>query len=421
VQPVDSGGRVAVAGAGEQLHSPAWSPDGSLIAYVERNPEFYTTGNLAPSTIWAVRASGGVPVRVTETTSLNTGPAWLPGSRTLLFISDRDGGRDIYQVALTSSGAPNGQPRRITTGLDAQWIAISANGKRLAWSQYTESSNIWTMPIPARDSVPVSGATQVTTGTQDIETLAVSPDGAWVYYDSDRSGNFDIWRQPITGGPPEQLTSDPADDFDPAVSHDGKWVVFHSFRTGNRDVFVIPAAGGPAVGVTTSREEDRNPDWAPGDTALVWDEQGSTDSSLWAALRRPDGSWESPHALPFGPGARISRISPDGRWIAYWRLTGDFEVFNPGTREVRRMAHGPTEHWPAWGPDSRLYFGTSDSLGRFTIGTAPLAGGAPRVLVYANDPTAQGYRFGLAVRGGRFYFPLMARKADVWVAELEGD
>ena len=75
--------------------------------------------------------------------------------------------------------------------------------------------------------------------------------------------------------------------------------------------------------------------------------------------------------------------------------------------------------WPAWSPDSRMvYYGTSDSLGRFTINAASVTGGNTRVVAYANDPTAQGYRYGLAVRSNRFYFPLMSRKADVWVADL---
>jgi serine/threonine-protein kinase len=420
VQRLDSGGRTAIA-HGRELHSPAWSGDGSWIAYVEGNPGFHINGNLASSALWVVRASGGAPVRIAEANSFNTSPVWVPGSRALLFVSDRDGGRDIYQVSLKGNGAPSAPPVRITTGLDAEWVTLSANGKRMAWSEYTETSNIWSLEIPARDSVPASQATQVTTGTQDIEAVAVSPDGSWLYYDSDRSGNADIWRQPLRGGgAPEQLTTDPAGDFNPTVSRDGKWVAFHSLRTGNRDLFVIPAAGGRAVQVTTSLQQDRNPDWFPGDTALVWDEQSNPDSSLWTASRRPDGSWGAAHPLPFGGGAAVVRLSPDGRWVTYSTAGGGLEAFAPATRERRLLTNESGRFWPAWSPDGRVvYYGFSDSLGRFTIGAAPLAGGAPRVLVYANDPTAQAYRYGLAVQGGRLYFPLMSRKADVWVAEVK--
>ena len=47
------------------------------------------------------------------------------------------------------------------------------------------------------------------------------------------------------------------------------------------------------------------------------------------------------------------------------------------------------------------------------------AGGAPKTLVYADAPDRQLYRYGLAMSNGRFYFPLGAGTADVWVAEVE--
>ncbi len=45
----------------------------------------------------------------------------------------------------------------------------------------------------------------------------------------------------LGGGEPEQLTTDPADDFYPSVSPDGRWVAFHSLRFGTRDIFVMSA------------------------------------------------------------------------------------------------------------------------------------------------------------------------------------
>ena len=63
-------------------------------------------GNLAPSSIWVVAAHGGTPVQVTDAQSLNTSPVWLPGGRGLLFVSNRDGGRDVYQMDLDRRGAP---------------------------------------------------------------------------------------------------------------------------------------------------------------------------------------------------------------------------------------------------------------------------------------------------------------------------
>jgi hypothetical protein len=76
--------------------------------------------------------------------------------------------------------------------------------------------------------------------------------------------------------------------------------------------------------------------------------------------------------------------------------------------------------WAAWSGDGRtVYYAQSDSLQQFTIRAVPAEGGTPRTLVYADAPDQQLHRYGLAVSNGRFFFPLIERKADVWVAEVE--
>jgi Tol biopolymer transport system component len=407
---------------GLDLHSPAWSSDSRWIAYVEGNSPFHITGNLAPSAILVVPAEGGTPVSVTENTSLNTSPVWLPGRRSLLFISDREGGRDIYQVDLDRSGRPARPPERITTGLSPDRLAISADGRRLAWSVYTESANVWAVAIPGGDSVRISEARPVTSGTQNIESVAVSRDGAWLYYDSDRGGSSAIWRQPLAGGPPEQVSRDSAPAFSPEVSPDGREVAFHSIRAGQRDIFVIPVTGGREVQVTHSPQDDRNPTWGPDGAMLVWDEQTNPDSALWTAQRGADGSWGPPRRVAPLPQGGNPRLSPDGRMIAYTDPRG-LQLMSLPDGASRLLDERPfrrTGIWAAWAADSRtLYFATeTDTAGHFTIKSVPAAGGPARTLVYGNDPVSQARRYGFASDGRRFYFPLAERKADVWVAEV---
>jgi len=401
---------------GLDIHSPAWSPDGRWIAFVEGNPLFHTDGNTASSAIRIVPASGGEAVAVTDASALNTSPVWVPGRQALLFVSNREGGRDVYEVSLSGLGTPHGAPVRITTGLNPERIALSADGRWLAWSVYTEVTNIWSLEIVARDSVPLSRARQVTLGTQKVEAGAfVSPDGAWLYYDSDRSGNSDLWRLPLVGGQPQRLTTDPAGDFYPAVSPDGREVAFHSQRSGNRDIYIMPASGGTPVRVSTSLGEEAVPAWSPDGRALIWVDG---DTIRIARRNSGDGDWGSPLPLFADPGVGAPKWSPDGRWISFASSRG-FELWDPVGNDRRVLPQGTGVFWHTWSADSRSVLGAVvDRTGRIMIVAVPIAGGRSRLLAYADHPLTQLYGGGLAVSGGRLYFALVERRADVWVGEV---
>ena len=127
-------------------------------------------------------------------------------------------------------------------------ISLTLDGRRLAYSAFAQTANVWSVPIPKGAAVSASTATPVTTGNEIIESIDVSSDGKWLAFDSDRNGNQDIFRMPLAGGEQEQLTSDPADDFQPHWSHDGRELGFHTFKHGTRDLYVMSATGrGPAA------------------------------------------------------------------------------------------------------------------------------------------------------------------------------
>ncbi|MGH7658261.1 MAG: TolB family protein, partial [Gemmatimonadales bacterium] len=143
----DDGREQLIHHASEEVHSWTTRADGGAVAYVVGNPnQVPDWGSIAPSAIW-VAPRGGSPARVTDSTSLNVSPAWLPDG-TLLYVSNRDGARDIYAVRLDRSGVPRGSPLRLTTGLDANSVSVSADGRTAAYGRLTLRRNIYTIPVP---------------------------------------------------------------------------------------------------------------------------------------------------------------------------------------------------------------------------------------------------------------------------------
>jgi Tol biopolymer transport system component len=420
-----------------ELFEPAlcsWSPDGRALACASGNLQYAVAGlqfaNLSPSQIIVVDVATGALDTLTDRSAANQSPLWLDDER-LLFISNRHGSRDIYSLDVSGGRGALEEPVRVTTGLGAHSISLSADARLIAYAAISVTSNVWAAPIPTGGPASPYDAKQVTHGNQMIESFTVSPDGKWLVYDSDLAGNADIYRVPIGGGEPERLTTDPSDDFFPTLSPDGREIAFHSWRTGNRDIFVQPLDGGPVQQVTaTPARQEVNAIWSPDGSALAFfDFEGRFDqvtrSPVYIARRTPSG-WDTATAL--APLGNWPSWSPDGRRLAYATGTiadrifvADADGANPHLAYDARASRGPTVEQVVWSADGRsLFFKSHDGGGRATVYVLPSEGGGqPRLLTLFDDPARPSARFNLAADAERLYFGIDERRSDVWVMEVE--
>ena len=404
-----------------------WSPQGTFVACASGNP-FYsapenTFGNKSPSRIVLCRVRDGVLTTVTDSLSLNHSPAWSADGRWLYFVSDRNGPRDIYGVPITADGRAGGPTIRLTTGLGPHTISLSANGARLAYSHYTSQTSIWSLPIPLNPPVTTATATRVTSANEVIESIAVSPDGKWLLYDSDLAGNDDIFRMPLAGGEPEQLTTDPADDFAPAASPDGKEIAFHSWRSGgSREIYVMRLDGGGVQQVTHSPRQEALANWSPDGNALVFTDIATM--GVWTVRRNAAGQWGE--AKQLSVSGFLPHWSPDGHSIAFVSTLpgGSLKIIPADSGAERTVVDAsatgaPWVEWPVWGKNGLIYFNRHDTRGNASIWSVPAAGGTPRLMVRFDPVLHLTFRIMFAVGNGRFFFPSEARESDIWVMEIK--
>jgi eukaryotic-like serine/threonine-protein kinase len=431
VKAIDGTPRILVDSASDVLHSPVWSPDGKWIAYIRGNFDYVVDGyhNRGPSTLCVVPAAGGPPIDLTDHSHFQTSPAWMSDSRSLLFISNRDGSSDIFRLRITSQGRPRGRMQRMTTDLRAAAITLAANGHSIAYTALsTDESNIWSVPF-GTDTISPAGAIPVTTGWQHIEALSLSADGRTLAFDSDVGGKFDIYRMPASGGKPVPVTNLEQDawNFYPMWSADGQWLSFHSWHGESRDVYVIRSDGsGRATPAAVSPEQDHRAAWAPDGRQLVFASmRGGRSNRLYITERTPGGSWSaSPRLLTENPGF-LPIWSPDGARIAYQGARG-IETIAPDGSERRLLLAIPFTYGgrtyrsgnpPRWSADGKqVLFATAGSV--YFLWAIPAAGGKPVPIVTLSPNDRQGMPGKFTTDGKRVFFVRSIMQADIRVATV---
>ncbi|PYQ51051.1 MAG: hypothetical protein DMF78_14165 [Acidobacteria bacterium] len=271
-------------------------------------------------------------------------------------------------VELPSAREPLTYGRRLLTTVfgSAAVIALATGGYLLYRSGQSR------LPTHAR---PLSRLT-FDPGLQTQPTW--SPDGRFIAYISDRSGNFDIWVRPVAGGDAVQVTHDPAHDWQPDWSPDGSQIVFRSERGGG-GLYVVPPLGGHERKLT---DFGYSPRWSPDGTRIAFAGNDFYRSSerLTMYLARLDGS--APRQILGDFLARFTMRPafawhPDGERLSFygWR-SGFWTVPVEGGPAVRSGREPDVQRaWSetpvvisndafarlAWAPSGRMVFFTGYS------------------------------------------------------------
>ncbi len=294
---------------GNEIHAvaPAWSPDGTQIAWTRWTPN--QTGRDFNADVWIAATDGSGARPLAEGAEWQWIPHWSPDGVWISYtvepdpslqIGDPGGPRPGGPIAPNDQGFAIGPAPLVTGGTGADLWRVRADG--------------------------TGEPERLTEVAGDDRAGDYSPDGSQITFDATRDGNTEIYVIDADGANPRRLTDDGGEDWAPDWSPDASRIAFNSDRNGNDDIFVMAADGSGLVQVTNDPMDERGASWSPDGQTIAYAAWPDIEPEIYAI----DVDGTNPRNLTRSPGTW------DGEWDA-----GDWTPDG-------RLAFARGGHWPTF-------------------------------------------------------------------------
>ncbi len=229
----------------EPIISPAWSPDGTRVAYVSfenKKPVIYVQNLVTRQRAVVANFKGS-----------NSAPSWSPDGRTLAIALARNTLTQVYTVNADGSNL-----RRLTNtnSIDTE-PQFSADGKNIYFTSDRSGS-----PQVYRMAAGGGNAQRVTfSGNYNISPR-ISPDGKNLAYISRRNGQFQLYVMDLSNGQELRL-SDTQRDESPSFAPNGQYIMYATESGRRGSLAVVSVDGRVKYRLTLQAGDIREPTWGP--------------------------------------------------------------------------------------------------------------------------------------------------------------
>ena len=313
---------------------PAWTRDGKSIVF--------SSARSGLPTLWRIPVSGGLPVQVTQVGVTAFRPTVAPTGHRLAF-EQKMGSSSLWSLDLARIGQ-NDAHRQVTASKGRNGAAeLSPDGTRIVFvSDRSGSDEIYICNADGSNLLQV-------TNLGNARTPGIprwSPDGQKIAFDAVIGGHTAIFVIQANGGPPRPLTDPASDNLNPSWSKNGSWIYFSSNRSGQWQIWKITSQGGNALQLT---RQGGFAGFESADGSSFYYAKTSSDPDIWR-IQLEDGQ-----EAPVSPRLHLQQ------WTG-WAL-GDKGVFfvreGPDAHPVLRFLDFATarvkdvtllekQPWPLW-------------------------------------------------------------------------
>src|SRR5881394_443548 len=339
----------------------SFSPDDSKMAYNQVFREFRTwkhyRGGMADD-IWVYDFKTGATENLTENPAQDICPMWGPNNQ-IYFISDRDNRMNLFVIDLATK-----ETKQLThfTDFDIKFPSIGKDSivfeqAGYIWRYDLKSGQVTTLPIEIKEDFAI-GRSALVDASKHVESVNLAPDGERTIV----VARGDLFSVPAKNGTPRNLTkTSNAHERDAVWSPDGKWIAYNSDATGENELYVRSQDGkGQPQQITSSADTYYyQPIWSLDSKKLLW-------SDRLQRLRYVDVASKAVTQVDQDKEGEISGYdwSPDSQWIAWSRPeeNGGDKVYLFSTADKKTTA--VTDDWysasnPTFSDDGKYLLLTS--------------------------------------------------------------
>ena len=191
----------------------------------------------------------------------------------------------------------------------------------------------------------------------------------------------DLWTVDKMGGTAAKLTTATGTESRAKISPDGRMVSYTANYDGNSDIYTIPIGGGIPKRVTRHGMFDRNLDWMPDGTSLLYASSMHSEKQRFSKFFKISAEGGLPEQMPMAYGEYIS-LSPDGKMAAFtdksrlarsWKryrggMAADIFVFDLEKLESKNITNNPAnDEIPMWIGSKIYYLSDKGSFSRYNL------------------------------------------------------